>query len=544
MNKCLKIIPLMLAGFLCSCTNADVDSSFYSSALGSSSSDSSSSEPTVFKVTFKNKDGTVLDTEAVEYGQEVFYKGETPTNESDDEFSYAFKGWDGLLKPIVSDTTLTAVYYTAPVTGTAGITYNYSGEECSYSITGYSGADVAVCVPENYDDGTNGSHHVTSIGDLAFSENESLKAIMVSSSVKEIGVRSFSQCNSLCSIASLKNVTKIGDSAFASCKKLPSSLDLSCSESIGEDAFAGSSIASLRLTSSLLTIGSNAFSDCDSLFSLGQPDSLVSIGKNAFDGCISLPSFSIPSSLTSIGSEAFKGCTDLDAVNIPSTVETIGSCAFWTRVVYCEPESKPVGWDDDFFANWAIYYVGGIASVSTTVVWGCSGQTIEKNGIEYVLSSVSGDKKMVVTGCDDNLTDGAILPSVNDINVVEIAGSAFARKWSLTSIKLSSTITTIGSFAFGDDYMLTTTEIPSSILTIGDSAFYGCFRIDSLIIPLSVKTMGTRVFFNTDGKIFCEASSLPEDWDADWGLSANYYWYFESNVSGYWHYVDGVPTLW
>lgn len=60
--------------------------------------------------TFKNHDGTVLQTVSVEYGGTPSYTGSTPTKPSTAEYSYSFSGWSPSIGAITSDTTYTAQF--------------------------------------------------------------------------------------------------------------------------------------------------------------------------------------------------------------------------------------------------------------------------------------------------------------------------------------------------------------------------------------------------------------------------------------------------
>lgn len=66
----------------------------------------------VWHVTFINDDeaNTILYEVDVLDGHEAIYRGETPTKEEDDEFTYEFEGWDQDLTNIKSAVTTKAVY--------------------------------------------------------------------------------------------------------------------------------------------------------------------------------------------------------------------------------------------------------------------------------------------------------------------------------------------------------------------------------------------------------------------------------------------------
>ena len=61
-------------------------------------------------VTFKNYDGTILETQSVIAGNSVEYSGETPTRPKEGTTSYTFTGWDIDLSYITEDVVATAVY--------------------------------------------------------------------------------------------------------------------------------------------------------------------------------------------------------------------------------------------------------------------------------------------------------------------------------------------------------------------------------------------------------------------------------------------------
>ena len=77
------------------------------------------------------------------------------------------------------------------------------------------------------------------------------------------------------------------------------------------------------------SIGSSAFSGCESLTSITIPNSVTSIGELAFYYCSSLTSVTIGNSVTSIGEGAFRDCSSLTSVTIGNSVTSIGEGAFY-----------------------------------------------------------------------------------------------------------------------------------------------------------------------------------------------------------------------
>lgn len=71
--------------------------------------------------------------------------------------------------------------------------------------------------------------------------------------------------------------------------------------------------------------------NCTGMSSIKIPSTVHTIGDSAFYSCIELASIKIHSSITSIGGYAFSFCKNLTSIVIPDSVISIGEGAF-----YCE----------------------------------------------------------------------------------------------------------------------------------------------------------------------------------------------------------------
>ena len=139
--------------------------------------------------------------------------------------------------------------------------------------------------------------------------NRNVESYVIPSSVTSIGNSAFYNCDSLSEIVIPSSVTSIGNSAFYSCDSLSEIVIPSSITSIGDMAFWDcSSLSEIVIPSSVTSIGKGAFWDCDSLYKIVIPSSVTSIGNSAFSGCSSLSEIVIPSSVTSIGRGAFRNC--------------------------------------------------------------------------------------------------------------------------------------------------------------------------------------------------------------------------------------------
>ncbi len=285
------------------------------------------------------------------------------------------------------------------------------------------------------------------------------------------------------------SVTSIGSSAFYGCTSLTNITIPDSVTSIGNYVFDScSSLTSVTIPDSVTSIGSSAFEDCSSLTSVTIPDSVTSIGWRAFSGCSSLTSITIPDSVTSIKGYAFEGCTSLTNITIPDSVTSIGSDAFSS------------------------------CSSLTNI-------TVDVNNTNY--KSIDGnlyskDGKTLVTYAIGKTDKTFIIPN----SVTSIGDSAFYGCSSLTSITIPDSVTSIGGYAFEGCTSLTNITIPDSVTSIGDWAFVNCSSLT----------------------VYCEATSKPSGWESRWNYSNRpVYWYSEEEPTtdgNYWHYVDGVVTIW
>ncbi len=276
---------------------------------------------------------------------------------------------------------------------------------------------------------------VTSICYCAFYHCDSLTSITIPNSVILISNSAFCGCDSLesltvsaensvyysqnnciierntntlvvgCNNSIIPNsVTTIGSSAFDSCTSLTSITIPNSVTSIGDEAFLNcTSLTSITIPNSVTSIGDYAFYNCYSLTSITIPSSVTSIGDCAFYNCYSLTSITIPNSVTSIGVEAFAYCNSLTSVTIPNSVTSIGENAFDNceslTDIYCDFESKPDGWSDDWnMSNATVHWLESSPDIPSTLV---------SAGMEYTYPTNAAGTH----GARDytgNLTDGIV----------------------------------------------------------------------------------------------------------------------------------------
>jgi len=190
------------------------------------------------------------------------------------------------------------------------------------AVAGYYG-------PQGTDSGTI-NYPANEVPCRAFYRRNSLKSVILPSSVTVIGNGAFNDCVGLTSVTLPASVNSIEDRAFESCSGLRSITIPSSVNFIGDYAFSScSGLTSITIPNSVTNIGVHAFSSCTGLTSINLSTSVTSIMDYAFYGCTRLSSVFIPSSVTSIGEFAFSDCTGLTSLTIPSSVTRIVGGAFY-----------------------------------------------------------------------------------------------------------------------------------------------------------------------------------------------------------------------
>ena len=215
-------------------------------------------------------------------------------------------------------------------------------------------------------------------------------------------------------------------------------------------------------TYSVTSIGDEVFRGCSDLTSINIPNSVTSIGWYAFLYCSGLTSVTLGNSVTSIGGGAFYECSGLTSITIPNSVTSIGEQAFF----YC-------------FGLTSITIPNSVTSIGIWAFLGCSGLTnpvYNAHCFAYMPTSYEG---------------AYTIPE----GIKQIAGGAFYKCSSLTSVTIPNSVTEINSVAFDGCSSLTSVTIPNSVTSIGNYAFSSCESLKEVICYAEkVPQMGQEVF--------------------------------------------------
>lgn len=421
-------------------------------------------------------------------------------------------------------------------------------------------------------------NNATEIGEYAFEGCSLLENVTIPESVTKIGSFAFFGCEKLDSLRISKNVTAIGDGALSGTGSKALTVDVENTsfrmESdclieiatgrliigfsngnvpdgvtvIGSYAFYGSDITEMIIPDSVTVINGHAFSNCGSLkkivigknarivtsqsdigsyfsgcgsltsISVSEenpyyrvegncliekqtnvliagcaasviPESVVGIADGAFYNIPSLMGILIPGNVAYIGQYAFSGCEDLIDVIILDGVETIDVCAFY-----------------ECSALIRIQIPASVKSIRTNALGRCAS-----------IQSATVDSKNPVYRSED----GCIIEK-NTERLFVCFGDI-----------IPDGIKTIGSGAFSNAEFLELIVLPKSVKTIEDFAFNGCVNLYAVLYGGTLKDLsgisvelGSNIEFATAAVCFY-SERRPTSTD---------------NV--YWHYVNGIPTLW
>ena len=306
-----------------------------------------------------------------------------------------------------------------------------------------------------------------------------IPSILGGKPVTSIGDGAFNQCNSLMQVTIPDSVTRIGTAAFSGCSSLTSvSIPQCICSSRTSDIFPNvAAITNVIIADGVTYIGDSAFRGCSGLTSVTIPDTVANIGWGAFYGCSGLTYVTIPDSVTSINDYAFYGCSSLTNVLIPNGVKRITFFSFGC----C-----------DNLSNLTISK--NVTEIESAAFYGCSSLTSVT--IPGSVTKISGEAfdacsslhTFVVAETNQSFSvRNNLLCNKNGTTIVCCPGG-------LTSVTIPDTVTSIGPCAFKSCRNLTNVTIPNNVTGIEEGAFEYC-RMVSVTIPDSVKSIENYTFY-------------------------------------------------
>ena len=172
---------------------------------------------------------------------------------------------------------------------------------------------------------------ITSIGNDAFSDCESLVSAELAEGITSIGDGAFTGCYDLEKINIPNSVTSIGYDAFDSCWTLPSLELPSGLSKLESSAVSFTAFKELTVPHGVKVVDSYLAAYNDNLTTVTLEEGVEEIWHRAFWGCEKLNNITIPRSVKKIEEEAFLECTSLKSVTISKNCN-VASDAFPSTV--------------------------------------------------------------------------------------------------------------------------------------------------------------------------------------------------------------------
>jgi uncharacterized protein YjgD (DUF1641 family) len=300
---------------------------------------------------------------------------------------------------------------------------------------------------------------------------------------------------------------------------------------IGDKAFYKSTIASIKIPTSIKNIGIQAFSWCQSLTTIVIPESVDTINSFAFSDCNNLTTINLPDSIDSINDFVFSNCKNLKTIILPNELKTIGKYAF----SYCySMNSITIPNNVTTIAEGAFKYCSSL----TTIALSNKVTSIGKGAFEKCLVLQDFLFPLYLKKISPSLFEGCshlrklLLP----VGIESIGNCAFKNCESLSQINFSESVKSLGEEAFYGCRNLTSfsipyiTEIkrgvfsfcvnlkeiiiPNTVLSIEEDAFKSCLCLKSINIPRTVVTIKKGAFNNCyDIKIYTSMFSNTSGWE-------------------------------
>lgn len=330
--------------------------------------------------------------------------------------------------------------------------FKYTIANGTATVTDFYGTATKVTVPA-----TLGGCPVTAIGEYALS-NLKATSITLPDSVTTLTKGAMAYCTKLTSVNISAAVTSIGSMAFVDNDSLTAitvAADNPNYKSVDGVLFTkdggtllhypeGKSSTAYTVPDGVTHIAEYAFSAMPALTSVVLPQGIQVIGRYAFEDCTGLAQIDLPEGLATIDAYAFHGA-GLTAVTLPDSLTALGEYAFRE----CEKMTElTVG--------------SGLRAIEPYTFGNC-----------YDLESVTFSEGLRTIGecafdsCDINTL---VLPN----SVTAIGDYAFSYNFSLKDVTLGSGLTSIGSYAFCYCESLDKLFVPATVTTFGEELFLVC----------------------------------------------------------------------
>ena len=260
--------------------------------------------------------------------------------------------------------------------------------------------------------------------------------------------------------------------------------------SIGENAFNDcNGLAAVTVGDSISAIYSYAFFKCSNLSSMELPDQMNKIEDHAF-AITAFTEIVLPSSLTYIDEACFMNCNSLVSITIPANVTEIGPMAFLNcqslqSVTFHDSLQKI--WGSAFENCYSLTEVeipNSVVQIRWSAFRSCTSLSTVTIG-----TGTTEIQQYAFMGCTALET-----VNFNAINCVVSDEAYFSDSPMFKNLNIGEEVQVIDDFAFTDCDSIAKLVIPNSVTTIKTRAFKGCASLDTIVIGNSLQSLADDAF--------------------------------------------------
>ena len=366
----------------------------------------------------------------------------------------------------------------APNEDTKGLTFSFSEDGQTVSITGFDGSRSVVEIPETY-----GGAKVTSIAAGAFRGQTMITDVVIPEGVTYIGREAFAGCSALVRV------------------KIPTSVT-----QVGANLFEGTPYDS-TLTGELVYINSILYRCQSDAVTVSIRQGTTVIAEEAFINRVNLAAIVVPDGVSYIGSNAVKNCSALSQIEIPKSVRDIVANAFDGTKWYEDRKHEMI------YINDLLYRVPAEIIVQSEQP---TGSLSDKDAAELAKSGVATQivpntnvivKEDITTICTLAFANTPVQKVQLPSTLTTIRYGAFQNCTALKQITLPKSMTFIEGGAFQNCSVLSSILVPQNVTYLGASAFSGCTSLTSATLPQAITRISSGLFENCSSLTTVQASS-------------------------------------
>ncbi len=315
-----------------------------------------------------------------------------------------------------------------------------------------------------------------------------IKSVVITNGVSSIGNGAFSNLDSLEVVSIPESVVTIGDFVFSGCVNLT---DIT----IAEENPVYCTVENVLFNKNQTVLIQYAPGKQDAAYVI--PETVITIGKGAFASA-SVGSITVPNSVTVIEENAFAFCDSLTNVyydGFQSVWNDLASAASGNEALL--NAAVVCSWNEGTCGEGVIWQLDNAGTLTISGTGDMADYELRKTPWYSLRNNI---QKVVICDGVTAIGAGAFFECANVIDVTlgndltAIGDRAFGSCKGITEIALPESVTHVGDFAFASCEGLTELDLGETVETIGASAFYNCIGLTQITIPNSVTSLGERAF--------------------------------------------------